>query len=48
MSARRTDIDDFKVWWKYEEEGWSLRKIADYYGVSLSTIYFRLHRIQRK
>lgn len=43
MVDKREDIDDFEVWWKYEQEGWTLQEIADYYGCGHSTIWYRLH-----
>ncbi|MCK4329771.1 hypothetical protein KAX02_08000 [candidate division WOR-3 bacterium] len=43
MSAKREDIYDFEIRWKYEVEGWTYKEIADFYGVASSTIYWRLH-----
>lgn len=48
MAAKREDIDDFEVRWKYEVLGWTQQKIADYYGTAWSTIHFRLHPEKKK
>ena len=48
MATRREDIDDFEVWWNYEQEGWTLQEIADLYGVSVNCVYFRLHPEKQK
>ena len=48
MSSKRTDIDDIDVWFMREVEGMTLEDIADYYGVTHTTIYYRLHPEKRK
>lgn len=48
MTVRIESLDDFDVRWKYEQEGWTQREIANYYGVSQMTIYFRLHLEKQK
>ena len=42
MGAMREDIVDEEVRWKYEQEGWTLKEIANYYSAAYSTIYNRL------
>ena len=48
MAARRDDIDDTDVWYKYEALRWTLQEIANQYGVSRTTIYYRLHPEKQK
>ena len=48
MSAKRKNIDDFEVRWKHEFLGWTQQEIADYYGVSRTTIHFKLHPEKKK
>lgn len=48
MSSRRTDIDDSDICTMKEVYGWTYQEIADYYGVGISTIYFRLHPEKQK
>ena len=43
MSTRRPDISNEEVHFMHESEGMSLRAIADYYGVCVSTICNRLY-----
>lgn len=43
MTSKREDIDNDEVHWKYEQEGWTLKEIANYYGTDPGTIYYRLH-----
>ena len=48
MPAKREDIDDFDIWWKYKILGWSQQKIAKYYGVCQMTICNWLHPEKHK
>lgn len=48
MTVRREDIDDCDVRYMYEVEGKNYQEIADRFGVSKSTIYFRLHPEKQK
>ena len=48
MALKRTDIDDFEVWWKYNYEGMTMQDIADYYGCSKSCIQSRLNPEKKK
>ena len=43
MARRRTDIDDFDIWYMHEHEDMSIQEIADYNGVSHGCIFYRLH-----
>ena len=43
MSAKIESIADEDVWYKHDVLGWSQQEIADYYGVTQPTIYWRLH-----
>ena len=48
MPARREDIYDDDVQRMHELEGMMQQENADYYGVSRSTIYYRLHIEEEK
>lgn len=43
MPAKIQEIDDDDVWYKYNVKGWTQQEIANYYGVSRSTIWERLN-----
>ena len=48
MTSKIKSIDDFDVERMYYEEGMSQQEIADYYGVTNKTIYWRLHPEKQK